>query len=158
MQQDIESFNPSPSSRLNQSSDLTFTVDHRDHEVRLAAIGELDLATHELLSRAAADVLQPHVRALLLDLDGVGFCDAAGVTALIKLYRAATDAEIRLVLTGIRPQVRHILDLTGTSGLIPIAYTRSIGRTTADSPHAEASDSAASPGDTEINPVLADAA
>jgi anti-sigma B factor antagonist len=158
MQQDIESFNPSPSSRLNQSSDLNFTVDHRDHEVRLAAIGELDLATHELLSRAAADVLQPHVRALLLDLDGVGFCDAAGVTALIKLYRAATDAEISLVLTGIRPQVRHILDLTGTSGLIPIAYTRSIGRTTADSPNVVAADPAASRGDTEINPLLADAA
>jgi anti-sigma B factor antagonist len=158
MQQNIERFNPSPSSRSNRSGDLTFTVDHRDHEVRLAVVGELDLASQELLSRAAADVLQPHVRAMLLDLEGVGFCDAAGVTALIKLHRAATDAEIRLVLTGIRPQVRHVLDLTGTSGIIPIAYTRSIGRTTVDSPNAEAAEPAASPGDPEINPLLADAA
>jgi hypothetical protein len=46
MQQDIESFNASPSSGSNRSGDLTFTVDHRDHEVRLAVVGELDLATH----------------------------------------------------------------------------------------------------------------
>jgi anti-anti-sigma factor len=158
MQQDIESFNPSPGSGSNRSGDLTFTVDHRFHEVRLAVAGELDLATQDLMARAAADALQPPVRALLLDLDGVGFCDAAGVTALIRLHRAATQAEIRLVLTGLRPQVRRILDLTGTSGLIPIAYTRSIGRTTVGSPNIESADPAASRGDLSLPSPLAHAA
>jgi anti-anti-sigma regulatory factor len=91
---------------------------------------------------------------LLLDLDGVGFCDAAGVTALIKLHQAATQAEIRLVLTGLRPQVRRVLDLTGTSGLIPIAYARPIGRTAVGSP----ADRAASPGDIKLPSPLAHAA
>jgi anti-anti-sigma regulatory factor len=94
---------------------------------------------------------------VLLDLDGVRFCDAAGVTALIKLQRAAVDAEVRLVLTGIRPQVRRVLDLTGTSGLIPIAYSRAIGLTTVGSPNAEAADPAASPGEVKL-PRLAHAA
>ena len=66
MQQDIETFIPSPGSGSNRSGYLTITADHRDYEVRLSVVGELDLATQELLARAAADVLQPPVRALLL--------------------------------------------------------------------------------------------
>jgi anti-anti-sigma factor len=158
MQQDIQSVIPSPSRDSNRAGYLTFTVDHRDHEVRLAVVGELDLATQELLGRVAADALQPHVRALLLDLDGVGFCDAAGVTALIRLHRAATQAEIRLVLTGLRPQVRRVLDLTGTSGLIPIAYARPVGRNTVDSPNTESAGRAGSPGDLRLPSPLAHAA
>jgi anti-anti-sigma factor len=154
MQQDIQSVNPSPSPGPNRAGYLTFTVDHRDHEVRWLSSANSTFATQELLGRVAADALQPPVRALLLDLDGVGFCDAAGVTALIRLHRAATQAEIRLVLTGLRPQVRRVLDLTGTSALIPIAYARPIGRTTVDSPNTESADRAAPPGDVKL-PVAA---
>jgi anti-anti-sigma regulatory factor len=43
-----------------------------------------------------------------------------------------------LVLTGISPTVRRVLDLTGTTDLIPIAYTRTVARTTADSLNTDA--------------------
>jgi anti-anti-sigma factor len=106
---------------------LTFDLDLRAHEARLAVTGELDLATQASLCATAAEVLQPPVRALLLDLGGVSFCGAAGVTSLLTIRRAAADADILLVLTGLQPSVRHVLDLLGTSTLIPIAPTRPVG-------------------------------
>jgi hypothetical protein len=46
-----------------QQAGLTFKLDRRDREARLAVAGELDMATQDSLCAAAADVLQPPVRA-----------------------------------------------------------------------------------------------
>src|SRR6478736_1636288 len=102
MQQDTDTADPTSSRSLNRSGGLTFSIDRREHEARLA---------------------------VLLDLGGVSFFGAAGVTTLINLNRDAANAGIRLVLTGVGPTVRLVLDLTGTTDLIPIAYTRTVGRT-----------------------------
>jgi anti-anti-sigma factor len=138
MQHDTDTLDPTPSRSLSRSGGLTFTIDRRDHEARLAVVGPLDLATQESMSQAAAAVLRPPARAVLLDLAGVSFFGAAGVTTLINLNRDATNAGIRLVLTGINPTVRRVLDLTGTTDLIPIAYTRTVARTAADSLNTDA--------------------
>jgi anti-anti-sigma factor len=135
-------------SNPNGSGDVTFAVKHRDHEVRLTVCGELDLAALDLVVRAVAYVLQPSVRVLLLDLDGVGFCDAAGVTALVKVRRATVDAEVLLVLTGVGRQVRYVLDLVGISRVMPIARNRAIERTTMDSPGTGTVDPPESPDNT----------
>jgi anti-anti-sigma factor len=133
MQHNTDTLHPTPSPSLNRPGDLTFTIDRRDHEARLAVTGAIDISTQDSLSRAVAAILQPPIRALLLDLDGVSFFGAAGVTALINIRNAAAEAQIRVVLTGVHPHVRHILDLTRTAGIIPIAHPRTIGATTADS-------------------------
>ena len=158
MLQDTESPPPSPSSCLNRSGQLTFTVDRRDHEARLAVAGDFDLATQDSLCLAAADVLHPPIRALLLDLDGVSFCGAAGVTALISIHRAAANAGVRLVLTGIQPQVRRVLDLVGTSGVIPIARTRAVRPFTLSDPNTDQTSPTASVGNENIQPLPAKAA
>jgi anti-sigma B factor antagonist len=124
MQQDSESRYPTPSQSLARPSDLNFIIDRRDHDVRLAVVGQLDFAKEDAMSAAAAALLRPPVRALLLDLEGVSFFGAAGVTALINIHRAAAEAGIRVVLTRVPLQVRRVLDLTGTTDLIPIAHTR----------------------------------
>jgi anti-anti-sigma factor len=131
MQQDTETLSPTPSHSLTRPGDLTFLIDYRAHDARLAVIGQLDHANKDSMSRAGADLLRPPVRALLLDLDGVSFFGAAGVTALIDIRKAAAEADTRLVLTGIRPHVRRVLDLTRTTDLIPIAHTRATEPATA---------------------------
>jgi anti-sigma B factor antagonist len=138
MQHDPDTLDPTPSRSSRRSGGLTFTIDRRDHEARLAVIGPLDLATQESMSQAAAAVLRPPVRAVLLDLAGVSFFGAAGVTTPVHLNLAAANAGIRLVLTGISPTIRRVLDLTGTTDLIRIAYTRAVARTTADSLNTDA--------------------
>ena len=141
MLQDTHTVHPATSFGSSPTGGLSFIVDRRDHEARLSVAGPLDIATQDALSRAVASVLRPPVRALLLDLDGVTFFGAAGVSALISINQAAASAEIRLVLTGIRSNVQRILDLTGTGDLIPTA--RTTGRSPVDRqfhrPHTEQS-------------------
>ena len=138
MQQDTETLSPTTSHSSTRPGDLTLIIDRRAHDARLAVVGQLDHANKDSMSRAAAALLRPPVRALLLDFDGVSFFGAAGVTALINIHKAAAEAEIRVILTGVRPQVRRVLDLTRTTHLIPIAHTRATEPATAGGHNTEA--------------------
>ena len=143
MQQGTETLSPTPSHSSTRPGDLAFIIDRRDHDARLAVIGQLDHANKDSMSRAAAALLRPPVRALLLDFDGVSFFGAAGVTALINIRKAAAETETSVVLTGVRPHVRRVLDLTRATHLIPIAHTRATGPATAGGHNTEVAHSLA---------------
>ena len=121
MQQTFDSPHPTPGSALNRSSDLSFKIDHRDRSIRLTVAGEIDIATADSLTDVALRALRRPARVLLLDLSGVSFCGAAGIRSLLEIHHAARDARINLVLTCIQPHVRRVLDIVGTSAVIPIA-------------------------------------
>jgi anti-anti-sigma factor len=112
------------SSSTSPSDTASCNADHRGHAVRLSVAGELDIATVDSLSNAAIGALQLPVGVLVLDIHAVTFCDAAGVNALVKIQRAASEAGTRLVLTGIQPPVSLVLDLVGLSAMIPLLATR----------------------------------
>jgi anti-anti-sigma factor len=125
MPQTFDSRHPTSGPGLNGSSDLSFMIDHhRDRSVRLTVAGEIDVATVDSLTDVALGVLRRPARVLLLDLSGVSFCGAAGVSSLLKIHHAARKARINLVLTCIQPHVRRVLDIVGASAVIPIADPR----------------------------------
>jgi anti-sigma B factor antagonist len=113
-----------PSSGLSRSDGPSFPIDHRNHAVRLSVAGELDIATADSLTAATSAALRLPLRVLLLDLNGVTFCGAAGAGVLLEIYRNAMRNGTRLVLTNIQPHVRQILDIVGVGGVIPIVPTR----------------------------------
>jgi anti-anti-sigma factor len=132
--------NPAPMpgvTTTNSCDDASCRTDHRGHAVRLCVTGDLDLATADSLSRVAIGALGLPGRVLVLDLHGVTFCDAAGVNALLRIHRAGSDTGSRLVLTGIQPAVRHVLDLVGLSRTLPIADPRPVRPTGTDRRGAE---------------------
>jgi anti-sigma B factor antagonist len=133
MPETLESPHPTTRAGLHRSDDLSSMIDQRDHLARLAVAGELDMATVDLFTGMAIRALQLPVRVLVLDFGGVSFCGAAGVGALIKIHLVAAQAGIRLVLTSIQPHVRRVLDIAGTSAVIPVAHTRKTRRPNADS-------------------------
>jgi anti-anti-sigma factor len=126
MQQTLNCPHPTLGSGLNRSSDLSFIIDRRHRSVRLTVTGEIDIATVDSLTDVAIGALRRPARVLLLDLSGVSFCGAAGVSSLLKIHRAAGQARINLVLTCIPPHVQRILDIVGTTAVIPIADPREI--------------------------------
>lgn len=65
---------------------------------------------HRLIER-----LMPLVRSrsLVLDLNAVERIDAAGVSALIGLYRSAREAGQRFTIVNPRPQIAQVLALLG---------------------------------------------
>jgi anti-sigma B factor antagonist len=123
MQQILKNLYLTPVSTTGFSDAAPFEADHRGHAVRLSVAGELDIATMDSLSNVAIGALRLPVRVLILDLYEVTFCGAAGVNALIKILQAASDAGTRLVLTGLQPPVRQVLDLVGLTAMIPLLAT-----------------------------------
>ncbi|MEH0933136.1 STAS domain-containing protein [Micromonospora sp. CPCC 205558] len=85
--------------------------------VRLRLTGDLDYDTAPELIAAAAEL---HGDApVLVDLTGVTLCDSSGLSALLVVHRAA--GAIRL--TGVSPQLQRMLDRTGLSELLAVAYS-----------------------------------
>lgn len=83
--------------------------------VRLS--GELDMASGPELDAAVTRVLQPGQGCVVIDLTAVTFCDASGLSALLRARRRVTDAQRRLTLSGARPPLRRLASLTGLEDL-----------------------------------------
>jgi anti-anti-sigma factor len=90
--------------------------------VRVLALGgELDLAAAPRL-RARIDET-PSGQALVLDLARATFIDSAVLKELLRARAELSERGIRLVLAGVAPPVRRLLDLTRTSELFEDAAT-----------------------------------
>ena len=82
---------------------------HTDVADVLSLVGDLDVAAAPRFVSQAADALRAGAKRLLIELDGVGFVDSAGLAALLNVLRRATAARAAMVLVGAQPQVRDIL-------------------------------------------------
>jgi anti-sigma B factor antagonist len=90
----------------------------RDAAAQGAAVvvleGELDLAAAPLL-RARVDELE--APALVLDFRRATFIDSAVLKELLRARAELAARDVRLVLAGVPPPIRRLLDLTRTSEL-----------------------------------------
>lgn len=75
--------------------------------------GELDLATADALYQRGRAAIARHARLLLLDLRGLSFCDARGLSAFVRLANDADSAGCGYGLIAPTPQVADILRITG---------------------------------------------
>jgi anti-sigma B factor antagonist len=81
----------------------------------LALSGELDIATAPGVLRllnGAVDAAAEQHRRLIIDLSDVSFCDASGLTALIRTHNRARELRTPVFLAGARPHVRKLLRIT----------------------------------------------
>jgi anti-anti-sigma factor len=110
----------------------------RGHTV-LTISGELDIATTAVLRDRIAAVLDDTVLPVIVDLSGVSFCDASGLTMLLTVRRRADARRRTVALAGPRPNVRKLLRITGLDQAFPIYSTRAqalLGRVDAHGPAA----------------------
>jgi anti-anti-sigma factor len=77
--------------------------------------GELDLAAAPRLQARVAET--DSGRALVLDFARVSFIDSAVLKELLQARAELAERDVRLVLAGVAPPVRRLLDLTRTSEL-----------------------------------------
>jgi anti-sigma B factor antagonist len=95
-----------------------YRIDEGDSSDRVRVLvlwGELDLAAAPRL-RARIDETASG-RALVLDLSQATFIDSAVLKELLRARAELGERDIRLVLAGVAPPVRRLLDLTRTSEL-----------------------------------------
>ena len=87
-----------------------------DGAVVLVLEGELDLAVAPLL-RARVDEVTEASGGLVLDLRRATFIDSAVLKELLRARSEVAARDARLVLVGVPPPVRRLLDLTRTAEL-----------------------------------------
>ncbi|HXP18764.1 MAG TPA: STAS domain-containing protein [Streptosporangiaceae bacterium] len=85
--------------------------------------GELDLATADSLYRQGQAAIGRRARILLLDLTGLSFCDARGLSALVRVANEAEAAGCRYGLIAPRPLVARMLRISGLHKRLPVFAT-----------------------------------
>ena len=83
--------------------------------------GELDLAAAPRLQASFAET--DSGRGLVLDFARVSFIDSAVLKELLQARAELAERDVRLVLAGVAPPVRRLLDLTRTSELFDSTAT-----------------------------------
>lgn len=86
-------------------------VDDVQSVVRL--IGDLDIATAEQLRVLLDEAAQSAPATLVVDLAGVEFLDASGLTVLVGLSRRLERSGTRLVLRSASPRIYRLFRVTG---------------------------------------------
>jgi anti-anti-sigma factor len=89
--------------------------------VRMPA--ELDLTTSEGVAAQGCAAIARLARLVLLDLTGLSFCDARGLSAFVRIANQADAAGCGFGLIAPRPQVAKILRISGLDSRIPVFAT-----------------------------------
>jgi anti-anti-sigma factor len=84
---------------------------------------ELDLTTSEGVAVLGCAAVARLARLVLLDLTGLSFCDARGLSAFVKIANQADAAGCGFGLIAPRPQVAKILRISGLDSRIPVFAT-----------------------------------
>jgi stage II sporulation protein AA (anti-sigma F factor antagonist) len=88
--------------------------------VRLS--GELDLHTAEHFRQIVdGELASGKVRNLVLVLKDVPFIDSSGVGAILGRYRLVHGLQGKLVVTGLRPAVKRVLEMSGVLSIMETA-------------------------------------
>lgn len=103
---------------------LHLTVQHPRPGLAVATVvGEVDMHTALTLHSEALEIIQRGHPRLVLDLAQVGFCDSAGLSALIRLWHAAQAAGGLLSLAAVPDRLMRMLSMTGVDALLPVHAT-----------------------------------
>jgi len=89
----------------------------------LSMPAELDLATADGLVEQGYAAIARSARLLLLDLTGLSFCDASGLSAFVRIANHADAAGCRFGLIAPRPPVAKILRISGLDSRLPVFAT-----------------------------------
>ncbi|MFC5637372.1 STAS domain-containing protein [Streptomyces bullii] len=119
---------------------LHLTVQHPHPGLAIATVdGDVDVHTAPTLRSGALEIIRRGHPRLALDLEQVGFCDSAGLSAIIGIWHAAQAAEGSLSLANVPDRLMRMLSMTGVDSLLPVhATTSDAVAAVTDSPPASA--------------------
>jgi anti-sigma B factor antagonist len=103
---------------------LHLTVQHPHPGFAIATVvGDVDVRTAPTLRSGALEIIQQGHSRLALDLAQVGFCDSAGLSAIIGIWHAAQAVGGSLSLASVPDRLMRMLTLTGVDSLLTVHAT-----------------------------------
>lgn len=103
---------------MESAAPLNVRVESGGGSARIALAGELDMQTVPVLEDHLAQVEAGEVAEITLDLRDVTFLDSTAVHAFISARDRAKEHGRRLILVGVGPPARRLLELTDTQYLL----------------------------------------
>ncbi|WIY00613.1 STAS domain-containing protein [Amycolatopsis mongoliensis] len=85
----------------------------------LTVRGELDVATAPQLRTRIGELTLEAGQLLVVDLEGVTFCDSSGISTLIAARNVAEAAEAKVALVAVPTRLTRTLALTGLADFFP---------------------------------------
>ncbi|MFE5012200.1 STAS domain-containing protein [Streptomyces sp. NPDC056696] len=102
-------------------------VSSRRHEgwTVIEVSGELDVATRTQLGDHLEEVIATaHTPArVVVDMSGLDFCDASGLSVLVAAHHAAKDRQGQLRLVCPQRRIRRLLQITELTDVMPVFDT-----------------------------------
>jgi anti-sigma B factor antagonist len=98
------------------------TGDERWSTIRID--GEIDMNTVDVFADAAQQALRLSPLRLVVDVSGIDFLGVAGLRVLLQMREQAEAAATDLVLLEPSPNVRYMMDVTGTTELFRVLDAR----------------------------------
>jgi anti-anti-sigma factor len=92
---------------------LTVTVNRTPAEAVVCLHGAIDMSSIVQLRSVVEHLLVDAPPRIILDLDGITFCDSQGLGTLVSLSQKARMVQSVLVLTNIGDFLSRVLDVTG---------------------------------------------
>jgi anti-sigma B factor antagonist len=94
--------------------------------VRVAPVGEVDMATAEGLQERVDALLAKGCSRLVLDLHGVTFMDSTGVRVVLDLVRRAEQGPWKLSVAAMPYAVRRVFELSGVLESVPLGEPEAV--------------------------------
>ena len=96
---------------------FAISVVRRPGEVAVVPVGDVDLASAEILRHEVAKVRAGEFVQIVLDLTDVDFIDSTGLRVLLSIRDDVKQNDRALTLVAPGPTARRIFEITGTHGL-----------------------------------------
>jgi anti-sigma B factor antagonist len=105
-----------PAAQDDQQQVAPLAMSHRvapTGEVIADIGGELDIATAETALSYVTDIIDHHHRPVIVNLTGLRFCDARGLSALLRMANHAEHAGCPFMLASPSPPLIKLMRITG---------------------------------------------
>jgi len=104
------------------SRELSIDVDHREHVdcTVITVVGDIDRNSSELLRETIEQLVADYRPRIVIDAEGITFCDSTGLRILLSGARVTSEAGGWLRLAGISDTLSRLLQMTDLSAWFPV--------------------------------------
>ncbi|MGJ6963534.1 STAS domain-containing protein [Streptosporangium sp. G11] len=104
------------------SRELSIDVDHhgRTDCTVITVAGDIDRNSSELLRETIEQLISDYRPRIVIDAEGITFCDSTGLRVLLSGAKATSEAGGWLRLAGISDVLKRLLQMTGLSAWFPV--------------------------------------
>lgn len=103
---------------MRSSRDFEVSVESVGRGTIIHVRGEVDVQSVSRLVAAIDAAFTGATERVLIECDDMTFIDSVGLGALVRAARLAHERDLGVALTGLRPHVRKVLEITGLSNVL----------------------------------------